>query len=150
MRLFDLFLDQLSETRLFEMAFDRKKAIEHADSLEYQLSMHMIKLLMFEQRGLHTHWCKEVNIWFWSIQLKKLKATKKPLPYRDLMKCLHEGPLEWISQVQEKMNYLSGEYPDLKIVQPDAAHIHKLLIDIYSRVCFDISREKFAAISEYL
>lgn len=150
MRIIDLLLDRLSETRLFEMAFERKKAVDKAISITNQLSRHMIKLIMYDQCQETNHWCTEVDSWLHDIQDTTLKASQRPLPYRDLMYLLYECPLEHISEVQKKMNRIHKQYLSHKIVEPDAGVVHKRLMDIYSQVCKDISEEKFETIADYL
>jgi hypothetical protein len=150
MRIVDILLDRLCETRLFEMAFERKRAINNADSLCDPISMHMIKVLMFGQATQRQHWLKEIDTWLRSVQRHILKTTKKPLPFKDLMYLLHEGPLEHVWEVQDRMNELYSDYPQQTITQPDAAVLHKQLEELYSRVCYDISEKKFKTISDYL
>jgi hypothetical protein len=149
MRLFELLMDRLCDTSLMEMAFQRKQARTHATGLSNQLSLHMIKILMFGKAVQLAHWIKECDVWLHDIQDMTLKNTKKPLGYADLMYLLHEGPLELVEQVQKKMNRLYREYPDHEITEPDAGAIHKQLLDIYSRICLDISQEKFKTVAEY-
>jgi hypothetical protein len=66
------------------------------------------------------------------------------------MSLLHEGPLEHVWEVQERMNELYSDYPQQTITQPDASVLHKQLEEIYSRVCYDISERKFKSIEDYL
>ena len=150
MRILDLILDRISETQLFEMAFRRKEALSHALHLSDQISMHIIKVLMYGQCEHTNQWCQEIDGWLRGIQRYRLKTNSKPLPYRDLLYLLHEGPLEHVSEVQDKMNEIFADYPSLIIVQPDAAQIHKQLLELYSRICLDISQEKFKTLTDYL
>jgi hypothetical protein len=150
MRLFDLFLDTVADTTLFEMAFKRKKAKDSVASVSYQLALHILKIIVFEASEERSHWIKEADVWLRQVQNTKLKNTKAPLPYLDLMEILHEGYLETVLEVQDLMNYLHQEYPTHQIIEPDAKVVHKQLLDLYSHLCFDLANKRFTKIEDYL
>ncbi len=150
MKVKDLLVDSLMDTKLFEMAFAKKVAIDKARNLQNQIARHLIKIQMYAQSQYVQHWVSEVNGWLLDIQENKLRGTNKPLPHRDLMLILFEEPLSTIDDVQYKMNRIYREYSDLKIDEPDAANINKSLSWILPQICGDIAESKFNTLNDYL
>lgn len=149
MKIKGIFLDFLNETNLFEMAFERKIAIQKARNLQNQISRHIIKVYMYSDSDYVNHWYNELNSWFWDIQDTVLKNTKKPLDYHTLMKILFEEPMETVEEVQNKMNKIYREYKDLKIYEPNAIEIHKQMYSLINDVSNDISNNRFEDIKRY-
>ena len=145
----DAMIDFLNETKLFEMAFERKIAIQKARNLRNQSSRHLIKISMYSDSEYVNHWFNELNSWLWDIQDNILKNTKKSLDYPTLMKILFEEPMETVDEVQYKMNQIYREYKDLKIYEPNSAEIHKHLYLIINAMCKDISDNNFEDIKRY-
>jgi len=150
MRIKDIILDILNETKLFEMAFERKIAIQHARNIQHEISRHLIKVCMYHDSEYVNHWCNELNGWLWSIQKKELKSTRKPLDSITLMKILFEEPMETVSEVQRDMNRIYKEYGNVKIDEPNAAVVHKNVYDAISSICDDISQYNFDDVRKYL
>lgn len=145
MRIKDVLIDFLIDTKLFGMAFAKKIARDKARNLQNQIARHLIKIQMYNQsHHVLQHWINEVNGWLLDIQ------DDKPLPYRDLMLILFEEPLSTIDDIQSKMNRIYREYPDLKIHEPDAAKINKSLSWILPQICGDIAASKFNNLNDYL
>ena len=63
MKIFEIILDQVSNTALFEMAFDRKEAIKKFQNLDYQIQRHLIKITAFKDGLNYQHHCGEINGW---------------------------------------------------------------------------------------
>jgi hypothetical protein len=150
MKVKDLLIDSLIDTKLFEMAFAKKVAMDKARNLQNQVARHLIKIQMYAQSQYVQHWVNEVNSWLLDIQDDKLRGTNKPLPYRDLMLILFEEPLSTIDDIQYRMNRIYSEYSDLKIDEPDAAKINKSLSWILPQICKDIAASKFNNLNDYL
>jgi hypothetical protein len=150
MRLREVVLDYLSETKLFEMAFERKVAVNKARNLQNQISRHLIKVYMYRDSEYVNHWCNELNTWLNDIQDNIIRGTKRPLDFDTLMKILFVEPLESIAEVQNLMNRVHREYKDLKIDQPDAGVVHKNIYLIVQKICDTISNSRFQDIQTLL
>jgi hypothetical protein len=150
MRLREVVLDYLSETKLFEMAFERKVAVNKARNLQNQISRHLIKVYMYRDSEYVNHWCNELNTWLNDIQDNIIRGTKRPLDFDTLMKILFVEPLESIAEVQNLMNRVHREYKDLEIDQPDAAVVHKNIYLIVQKICDTISSGRFQDIQTLL
>ena len=93
MKIIDVVVEALSKTTLFEMSFDRSKAIEKVENLQFQIAVHLIKTQMYSESEYVQHWYDELNGWLHTIQRYKLKSTKKPLPTNILYRILFLEPL---------------------------------------------------------
>lgn len=136
-------------TTIFEMAFEKKVAIDKARSLQSQIAYHLVKINMYSSSSLVPHWTKEVNVWLQLIQRNKLKGTNNPLNKQDLFKILFDEPLGTVVDVQDYMNEAHEEYPDLPIDQPSAAEVNKTLSWQLQGVCNDIANKLFKNIGNY-
>jgi hypothetical protein len=149
MRITEILLDYIGGTKLFEMAFERKIAINQARSLQNQISRHLIKVFMYQDSEYVNHWCNELNTWLSDIQDNIVKGTKRPLDSHTLMKIIFHEPMESVDEVQNLMNRVYKQYKNIKITQPDAAIIHKNIYLIADSVCNDITNSKFEDIKNY-
>jgi hypothetical protein len=150
MRLYEFFLDKIADTKLFEMAFERKVAIQKARNLQHQISRHIIKTVMYSKSQYVNHWCNEINGWLTDISDTTLKRTRRPLDSDTLMNILFEEPMASPSEVKRKMNKIYGEYPDLKIDEPDEQIVHRKIYDIMKNISDDIANDKFNDIRKYI
>jgi len=150
MKIREIMITQLMKTKLFELAFNRAETIKKVSDLQFQIAEHIVKVFMYHESSKVDHWCSELNTWFRKIQRLKLRGTNQPLSYDVLIQVLWEEPLESVEEVQDHMNEMVYDYPDLKIDQSDAVVIHKQVEDLLTSVCLAISRHKFQNIKDYL
>ena len=149
MKIREIFLDFLNKTALFEMAFERKIAIQKARNLQNQIIRHIVKVNMYNKSGYINHWCKKINGWLWDIQDNWVKGTNMPLDRVTLFKILFSEPAGSIAEVQHKMNRIYREYPTLQIDEPDPGSIHKNIYTVINLVCDDIAGNNFKDIKDY-
>lgn len=150
MKISEILCNSLINTSLFEMAFNKKVAIDKARNLQNQISRHLVKIVMYSNSQYVNHWCSEVDSWLHDIQDNKVKGTNKPLQYRDLYNILFIEPLETESDVQSKMNRSFKEYPSLHIDETDARIVNKKLQWVLDAACTDIESSSFESITGYL
>ena len=150
MNIKELAIDLLMKTHLFEQSFYKAEAINKISDLQFQIAEHIVKIFMYTESQFINHWYNELNSWFIKVQRCKIKVSKKPLSYEILRKILWEQPLESIEEVQSMMNEISYDYSTIKIDEPDARIVHKHAEDTLSKVCMDISKNKFRDIRNYL
>jgi hypothetical protein len=150
MRLREVVLDYIAETKLFEMAFERKVAVNKSRHLQNQISRHLVKVYMYQDSEYVNHWCNELNTWLNDIQDNIVRGNNRPLDFDTLMKILLIEPMESVAEVQNLMNRVYREYKDLKIDQPDAAVVHKNIHLIVPKICDTISNSRFQDIQTLL
>jgi hypothetical protein len=151
MRIREIVLDAIIGTRLFEMAFQRKRAIDVVQSLSYEINLHLLKILMYGRVRDYDKWCHEINTWLLRIQRTRLKGDNFPLNFEILYELLWEGYLESPDEVRDLISDIDREYSaSYKLVDYDYFEIHKKIQDILYNVCKDISIEKFEDIRNYL
>lgn len=149
MKISDILVDGLMSTRLFEIAFKKKIAIDNARRLQMQIARHLVKLEMYSNSEYVNHWTSEVNAWLHDIQDTKLKENNRPLNEKILYRILLDEPLGTVDDVQSRMNRIYNEQPKLHIDQPNADEISKILAWKLSRICHDIANTKFKDIKDY-
>jgi hypothetical protein len=150
MKISEILIDILSETKLFEMAFNKKVAIDKARNLQNQIARHLVKILMYHNSQYVNHWCNEVNSWLYDIQDNKIKGTNKPLKSSELFNILFVEPLETIDDVQARMNRNYKEYVDLAIDEPNSTVINEKLYWIIKSICDDLQNNQFNRVEKYL
>jgi hypothetical protein len=151
MRIREIILDTIIGSRLFEMAFNRKQAIDTARSYSYEIDLHLLKILMYEQVRDYDHWCTEVDTLLNRVQRTKLKHNKKPLDFDTLYKILWEGYLESPDEVKDLMSDIDKEYSkSYKLINYDYLEIHKKIQNVLLSVCEDISSSTLKDIRDYL
>lgn len=150
MKITEIAIHLMMKTSIFEMAFARAEAIKKVSELQFEIAEHLIKVFMYSESEFVNHWCNELNSWLRKVQRYKPKSSKKPLPYEVLRKILWEQPLESIDEVQSIMNEVSYDYQNVKINEPDAQVVHKHVEDVLSKICADISENKFRDVGNYL
>ena len=150
MKIKELVLDAIINTKLFEMARSRDDALRLLTSLQFQIGLHILKILMYSKTQDCKHWVNEINTWLNDVQSIYLKPDKKRLRAEVYKKYLWEQLFESVGEVQNHMNRLYREYPDSEIVQPDANLIHKELLEMLNKVCDDLSQNKFTTITNYI
>ena len=149
MRIKEVLINGLMSTAIFEMAFEKKVAMNNARNFQLQIAYHLVKLSMYNESSFANHWIQEVNTWLKNIQRHELKESNRPLDKQSLFNILFVEPLETIDEVQDYMNDAYEEYPDLKINQPSAAEINKNLNWQLSGICDDIANKQFKDIRNY-
>lgn len=78
MKITDIVVDWLNDTPLFEMAHQRKRAIEIVTNYQHQIASHIVKCLYYDvSPETKKHWMAEINAWLGKINAIKLKNGKK-------------------------------------------------------------------------
>jgi hypothetical protein len=150
MRIQDIILDVIIGTRLFEMAFKRKNAIDKVRAYQSTLISHLIKILIFEKSENRNHWCNEVNSYLDSIQDIKLKGTNQPLESSMLFELMFNEPIGHLSTVDKMIIRIQRQYQSDNPSELNGYKIHKQIHDILYDISHDISLDRFNDIREYL
>jgi hypothetical protein len=150
MRIRDIILDVIIGTRLFEMAFKRKNAIDKVRAYQSTLISHLIKILIFEKSENRNHWCNEVNSYLDGIQDIKLKGTNQPLESSMLFELMFNEPIGHLSTVDKMIIRIQRQYQSDYPSELNGYKIHKQIHDILYDISHDISLDRFNDIREYL
>lgn len=153
MRLVEIISDWIAESSLFEMAHERKKALQQVRGLQFTLSEHLVKILHFNSPENLNHWISEVNGYLSLMDRIRVKGGKlKNLSPRDYQLILWEEPLghgvESVSILTKK--HLKRDYPNVPETELSDYQIYEILHKIYSDLIYDIPNNKFEDIRSYL
>ncbi len=151
MRIKDLMADWLSDTELFEMAYQRKKAIEIVSSHQDQLATHLVKHLCYDVPvETKKHWEAEINAWLLKMHKLKLKNGKK-LSGDMYYELLFKEPLGERTDVQgiiDAIDVIDGMDAYDKVMS--VPELHERLEKILHTLSYDISNTNIKHIKEYL
>jgi hypothetical protein len=147
----DIFRDRLMNTKLFEMAYDRKKAMELITRYQTTIAEHFIKLLIYPDYSDVQHWRFEINEKVRRyINSIRLKPNNRKLRYEDYFKILYDEPLGHDGAVKYIVEYLV-DLEKLPVVEYiNYREIEQRLKVIYEELCDDIAIDNFSNIEKYL
>lgn len=153
MRLIDSCLDKLNNTMLFEMAFERRKAMDTIVNLSPQIFEHFIKLFVVNIPLTKNHWVKEINGWFNIINKIYLKPKNRRLSYEEIYNWLifESAPYyssEFIDSSVQRM--LRMEYKGIDVKEYDANQLLNIILNIIQNVARDIAKDEYKGIEPYL
>lgn len=155
MRLKELLLDWIIDNALFEMAFERKKAIEKVRSKQMQIARYLVKILAFDAPQIHNHWFKEINGWLYDINTTKWNRKNRFKPH-EYMYWLWEEPLgHGVDAIQDIFYGLLNladdhNYTDLPRTNLSNHQILEIMHKIYTDLCFDLSKGQAKQIQRYI
>lgn len=153
MKLFELFLDKIAETKLFEMAFDRQKAKEIVTDLSPQIMEHLFKLYILNDQQDAPHWRSELDAWLRKISNLTLKHNKKPVDSHTLYNWLIFESAPTYNENHIKMVIGWWEVDGYSIPNPDNIDYEFVLnktFSVINLVCKDIEASKFRTVNGYL
>lgn len=154
MRIKDVLIDSLIDTKLFEMARSRAAAKDLITHLSPQIIHHLIKLFVFNSPENKNHWLKEIDGWLNQIDDIYLKPSKKKPDWQTIY--------NWIiydSSPHYDANYIDGkikkwamyDYKDTETYDYDAEVILNKIFKVILEISKDIATpNKFISIRNYL
>lgn len=153
MRIRELLLDKISESRLFEMAKSRRDAKDKITSLSPQLFDHLIKLFVFNSPENKQHWITEINTWLWQIDKVKLKPDNKKPNWQTQYNWIvfDSDPhynRQYVDVTVDKM--IKRSYHSVKLYDYDSENVLNNILSILLQVCKDIENDQFIKIEDYL
>ncbi len=101
MKIYEIVIDWLIETSLFEMAFARRAIIERLRSYQSQINRHALKIIAWPDSRDVPHWRHELTVWgndFAGMTLrsgKRLRPIGFDLPWKHLYLEPFEDAEEW-------------------------------------------------------
>lgn len=144
MRIKDLMVDWLSDTELFEMAYQRKKAIEIVSNYQRQIARHIIKYFYYDvPEETKKHWVVEIDAWLAIIDEVKLK-NKKRLSGDVHYKLLFDEPLGEITDIQGIVKNID-KIPGMKDYDKigSLTDLHIKCEKVLHAISYDLANDKF-------
>ena len=149
MRISEIILDKLNETALFEMAFERKTAINIVRGKAKPIVDHLIYLLIYKNSNARNHWKSELSAFINSIDYLYLKPSKRKLSGNDYYNLLFEEPLGGdIIQIEKLLSQaLSKEGDPNATINPYI--LKESLEKIIHKLSFDLANDQYKSIDDY-
>ena len=141
-------LDILMETRIFELAYNRKNAMDKVRDLSLNTSMELLKILMYQDSRNQPHWQGKFDGWMAGIK----RYSRNTLKERDLINLLWEEPLGNMDQLEDLISMVESDYykPSHHINYNDLPSLHKQMKDIFTSISRDIVNNKHININNYI
>lgn len=149
----DFLLNKITETDLFEMAYERKVIIDKCRDLSSQICFHIVKLTCFKNPNDVRGHLKSLNGWLDDIYIQRLKTSKKnkKLPkdvYYDeiwFKRVDDYTQLEYIAQYIKERYYKNVELRDV-----DYSDLYDKLCEMMNKLCFDMEHNTLKLFDYYL
>jgi hypothetical protein len=165
MRISDIILERIVETKLYEMAREFQRAMDNVRNHSDTLVEHIVKTLMYGKVEYYPKWIHELDTYCENIldSADKYKRKKKRTIERDTFyKIFHDETVpsmqdleSIVKRIHKKStnNALKRNLQPLKVIQ-DHRVIHAQLLDILSTVSDLLSKDEVpdfdAIIGKYL
>lgn len=151
MRFIEFLADKLMETSLFEMAYERKKAINEVSALARQIKTHLVKLYAFDDQA-HDHWVMELDTFFSDIDDITLTPNNKKLSGDIYYQLLWDQPLNngvgFITKLINRM--VARQYSNCKRSSLTDVQIYEQIEKVLHTISYDIANNKFVSFRNYV
>lgn len=154
MKRFKKFLiDSLMRTKLFEMAFSRKTAMEKVTVISPPIFDHFIKLFLFNLPETKQHWIDELNNFFNTINRIYLKPDNTKLSFEEIYNWLvyDAAPHYSTNYIINAIRVMTRQqYKTVRVHEHDPEHILNLILNIIKNISRDIANNRFETVEDYL
>lgn len=153
MKICELLLDKLNNTKLFEMAHDRQKAKDIVTDLSPQIFDHLLKIFIFESPDTINHWQQEINGFLNKINRIYLKPNKSKPDASTLYTWIVDdsAPYYSVGYIENTIRILvRQQHNNVKVRDFDPNWVLNKILSIIQLVCKDIAVGKFESIEDYL
>jgi hypothetical protein len=153
MKIKDIIVDTMMNTRLFEMAFDRQTAKNKVIDLSPQIFDHLLKIWVLDIPQSSQHWRREIDAWLGQIDKIYLKLSKRKPPAKDLYDWLiFDSAPHYSEEYIDKTigKWSRGNYKGVNVREYDASVVLNQILSVIDKVCTDISKDNYVTIDEYL
>lgn len=143
----EMLIEAIMGTELFEMAHSRQNALDVVRGLQFELSEHFIKVMLFPDSRDLNHWKTELSTWLTRINRTRIKPNNKKLKYEDYFDLLYDEPLGHptaIKDILSDIRYQYNEYKDSLDVDENKLKL------MYEELCEDLSIDKYEGLDYYL
>ena len=141
-------LDILMETRIFELAYNRKTAMDKVRDISLNTSTELLKILMYKDSRNQNHWRGKFDGWMSGIK----RYSKDTLKERDLFHLLWVEPLGDLNQLEDLISMVELDYysPSYHIDYNDLPSLHSQMKNIFASISSDIAINKRININNYI
>ena len=141
-------LDILMETRIFELAYHRKNAMDKVRDISLNTSMELLKILMYKDSRNQNHWRGKFDGWMAGIK----RYSKGALKVHDLFNLLWVEPLGEIDQLEDLISMVEADYytPSYHIDYNDLPALYNQMKNIFADISRDIVKNKRITINNYI
>ena len=141
-------LDILMETRIFELAYNRKTAMDKIRDISLNTSTELLKILMYKGSRNQNHWRGKFDGWMSGIK----RYSKGTLKERDLFHLLWVEPLGDLNQLEDLIGMVESDYysPSYHIDYNDLPSLHSQMKNIFASISSDIAINKRININNYI
>ena len=150
MRIRELLLDAVISTKIFEMAFKRKNAIDKIRNKQDVISEHLLKVLLFPNSRDVPGWKKELDVWLYDIGDIILKPYGDRLYSSDYMNLLFDEPIGTIRDIENKIKKIYRMHELMVPGTIDPLDISKQSALIMKSISNDLSVGEYKGIKSYL
>jgi hypothetical protein len=136
------------ETRIFELAYNRKNAMDKVRDISLNTSMELLKIIMYKDSRNQNHWRGKFDGWMSGIK----RYAKGTLKERDLFHLLWTEPLGELDQLVDLISMVEADYytPSYHIDYTNLPSLHKQMRDIFASISSDIAINKRININNYI
>jgi transcription termination factor NusB len=145
-----LLAQKLESTELFEMAYNRRKAIDIISVFHIQIVKHFIKVALFPEHRDSQHWNHELEVWLSEIDDIKTKPNGRRLKYEDYYENLYDGVLGHSGALFDKVKSLYRTNSIEYIPDVDYEILHNKFQQMYEELCDDFSIGTYKGLNEYI
>jgi len=153
MRIEEILVKVLMKTSIFEMAYDRQKAIDIVSDLSPEIFDHLLKLWVLEYPQGKNHWISEINAWLRKINRIRLKSSKKKPSKQDLYDWMvFEASPHYDEDYVNEMILLwkNEDYIGVPVRDFDVDIILNQIFHVIELICTDISAGNFVTVNNYI
>jgi len=147
----ELMIDIISNTSLFEQAFDKKTAENKIRGLADPLLLHLIKIIKWEDKSNYKKHLDDIDIWLDDILRAKLKPRNNRFKSHQYFELIYNEPIgNDLEIIDIIINRRLKKYHNLKVLVYDNENVMTILKNIITLISKDLSNNKLKDIEEYL
>ena len=147
MRMIDILVDTILDTRLFENALRRREVESKITDLAYPIFDHLIKIIKWQDSINYSKHCQDIDNWLSRIQNYYYKGNKKPNQY-DYFQWMFHDVIRDQETVSRQIRNMTRYQSLLEIRTKD--EVYQILKSIIYQISYDLPVNKFETITDYL
>lgn len=147
MRISDIIIDSILDSRIFEQAFRRRDAETRISSLTISIFSHLIKVLKWQDETNYNKNCSNIDEWIRQIQIIKLKGNNKP-SQSDYFQWMFNDVVSNEETVIRNIKSMSRTYI-LPVIRTDD-EVFQIIKNILYQLSYDLPVNKFESILDCL
>ncbi len=147
MKVWEIISEKLADSFLFEMAFSRKEVESKITNESYQIIIHLIKILKWQDELNYQKHIGDVNSWLYKIQAYYIKGNKKPTQ-TDYYKWMF---LDVAQNEKTISRYIKGlhKYHHLPVIRTDD-EVFDSIKGILYQISYELPLDNFDDLTTYL